>query len=727
MDKVVAGLPQESFASIKSDLLKLVKMHPCDPGLKKKICDAASELAKNLIDDDGNNQWPDFLNLLFEFANSAEPALKECALNMFAYVPGVFGNQQARYLDVIRQMLLHCLSEGPTTNLQVRTVAVRATASFALAHTDEKAILKTLQDTALPIIQLIASTIMSEEDHCDTALNSLVEIAEKAPSMLRGQFDPLMQLCIKGINEPNVVEARRHLCLEIIVSMAEAVPATIRKRGSQYLNDVVQHTLKLMTEIDDDEEWASVNEIEDDDFDSDPVIGETSLDRLACAIGGKTILPLVVSNVSTMLQSSDFKVRVAALMALSAVGEGCHAQMSPLLTSLVDGVVPFLKDPHPRVRHAACNAVGQMATDFAPDFQEKFHAKTIPSLLELLDDHANPRVQSHAGAALVNIFEDCTPELVRTYLHPVAVKLEQVLKAKMMELSATGNKLVLEQTVVTLASLADSSQENFLPYYDTFVPSLKYIIEHAMEDQLKTLRGKAIEAVSLIGLAVGRDKFCSDATDVMNLLLRQQTGQEQLADDDPQLAYMIAAWARICKILGPAFQPYLKFVMGPVLRAASIQIEVALMDKDDAQTAQAGSDWQCVNLGDQQTFGIKTTGLEEKATACQMIVCYARELKEAFVEYVEETAKIMVPLLKFYFHEEVRSAAAESLPYLLDSVVVKGKDFQITLWNYFYPELLKAIEGEPEREVLCEMISSLASVSTDHLQLVLSVIIILTL
>ena len=34
-----------------------------------------------------------------------------------------------------------------------------------------------------------------------------------------------------------------------------------------------------------------------------------------------------------------------------------------------------------------------------------------------------------------------------------------------------------------------------------------------------------------------------------------------------------------------------------------------------------------------------------------MLVCYAKELKEGFVNYVEETTKLMVPLLRFYFHE----------------------------------------------------------------------------
>lgn len=41
-------------------------------------------------------------------------------------------------------------------------------------------------------------------------------------------------------------------------------------------------------------------------------------------------------------------------------------------------LVNFLREilfQHPRVRYAACNAVGQMATDFAPGFQKKFHEK----------------------------------------------------------------------------------------------------------------------------------------------------------------------------------------------------------------------------------------------------------------------------------------------------------------------------------------------------------------
>jgi hypothetical protein len=38
-------------------------------------------------------------------------------------------------------------------------------------------------------------------------------------------------------------------------------------------------------------------------------------------------------------------------------------------------------------------------------------------------------------------------------------------------------------------------------------------------------------------------------------LLKTQMEESELADDDPQVYYMISAWARMCKILGPPSIP----------------------------------------------------------------------------------------------------------------------------------------------------------------------------
>lgn len=66
--------------------------------------------------------------------------------------------------------------------------------------------------------------------------------------------------------------------------------------------------------------------------------------------------------------------------------------------------------------------------------------------------------------------------------------------------------MVLEQIVTTMATVADTVEEAFVPYYDKFMPSLKYIMGSVMGKEYRMLRGKTIECISLIGLAVGQEK-----------------------------------------------------------------------------------------------------------------------------------------------------------------------------------------------------------------------------
>ena len=47
-----------------------------------------------------------------------------------------------------------------------------------------------------------------------------------------------------------------------------------------------------------------------------------------------------------------------------------------------------------------------------------------------------------------------------------------------------------------------------------FMPCLKYMIANANTPDHRMLRGKTIECVSLIGLAVGAEKFAADASEV---------------------------------------------------------------------------------------------------------------------------------------------------------------------------------------------------------------------
>lgn len=93
-----------------------------------------------------------------------------------------------------------------------------------------------------------------------------------------------------------------------------------------------------------------------------------------------------------------------------------------------------------------------------------------------------------------------------------------------------------------------------------------------------------------------------------------------------------------------------------------------------------------------------------------MLVCYAKELKEGFADYVEETVKLLVPLLKFYLHDNVRIAAAESLPFLIEAgqAKVRPATIKVTLDG----EMLRAgLFRGPSLDVYFESLTSFIAFS----------------
>ena len=61
----------------------------------------------------------------------------------------------------------------------------------------------------------------------------------------------------------------------------------------------------------------------------------------------------------------------------------------------------------------------------------------------------------------------------------------------------------------------------------------------------------------------------------------------------------------------------------------------------------------CVFL--QQRFGIKTAGLDDKCTAMQMLVVYAKDLKDGFADYAETVSDHVTSHVIYMWSVLVRS------------------------------------------------------------------------
>ncbi|KAL8201584.1 hypothetical protein R6Q57_010731 [Mikania cordata] len=154
-----------------------------------------------------------------------------------------------------------------------------------------------------------------------------------------------------------------------------------------------------------------------------------------------------------------------------------------------------------------------------------------------------------------------------------------------------------------------------------------------------------------------------------------------------------------------------------LLHSAQLKPDVTITSADsDADIDESDDESiETITLGDKR-IGIKTSVLEEKATACNMICCYADELKEGFFPWIDQVAPTLVPLLKFYFHEEVRKAAVSAMPELLRSAklaVEKGQSqgrnesYVKQLSDYIVPALVDALHKEPETEICSNMLEAI--------------------
>jgi hypothetical protein len=705
------SIPAQQLLLSCNELLNVLRNSASETSeVRDKICQVVEVLGKNYLNEESQvNEWSQFVQFIFELIQSPNDDLKECGMKIIAAQPDALGevDGQTAYLDQIVSYLANDFTIAKSKSESFNKALAGATCSLITVNSANKECVKKLSGFAT-LLTAMLDTVPSEECREDIC-QYIIEVAEEAPLSLRPAVAQLLQVCIKIMSESDGMESDlRFSALELAVSIIENGPVMVKKRAPHLIRPIVLQILAFMSSLDDDPDWYT-SCTNDKDGDEPDAIGESALDRVSIALQGKVLLPILMEELTAMLQKQEWQARHAALMAFSSAGEGCRAHLMHDLDRVVNGILNFLEDPHPRVRHAACNAIGQMATDFAPEFETKFHSRVIPALCRLLIDFSNIRVQAHSACAMINFFEQCPQEILAGYLGPITEHIELTLSRYMAEgiPKDEGKLFVVENVIVALSSVADSSAESFVNYYEKFMPCLKFIIKETTgNDELRVFRGKAIECISLIGMAVGKEKFCADASEIMQMLLATQTGHLKLADDDPQLSYMMAAWARICRILGQDFKSYLPYVMEPVLKAASLRVEIALLNEEDRAAIENSSDWESVSV-QEQAVGIRTAGLEDKATACSMLVCYARELKQGFVDYVERTAEVLVPLLKFPFHDDVRCAAAEAMPHLLESVKPKGDQCLQALWNAIFENLINALDMDADYAVISQLFESI--------------------
>lgn len=474
----------------------------------------------------------------------------------------------------------------------------------------------------------------------------LVEIADSSSSFFKPHLTAFVQALFTIARNSELEDEVLQMAVEVLLCVVEDKPRMCL-RVPNFVSELVRILIELMLTIEDDAEWIDKDETgQESDSTRNYDVGESGLDRVAAAVGGENVMNVVFGYVSQYLRREEWQYKLVAIMAISQTveylpEEGIESHLDEIVTTLL----AQLHDQHHRVRFAACQAIGQIALDHQPMFQKNYAQVILPALVAVLDDPA-PRVQSHAAAALINFAE----EVEKADLMPFA---DQLMHKLFERIALDKPRMIREQCVTGIAVIAGVVEKDFLKYYPTVVPAMKEIIVKSNSKEDRTIRGKAVECISIIGLSVGAEVFQSDAHEVMTALL--QVASAGMEADDPLKEYIQEAFCRMCRTLKGGFVPYLPHLVPGVLKVLNVKPEVVNDDEDDVE------DMTIVSIADGKYTGLKTSVIEEIIHATDLLTIFVEILGSQFGEYLVPATQSLLPLLAFPFRDDVKRSALSAM------------------------------------------------------------------
>jgi len=307
--------------------------------------------------------------------------------------------------------------------------------------------------------------------------------------------------------------------------------------------------------------------------------------------------------------------------------------------------------------------LGQISEHCQPEVLT-YSSQILPIVFALLDD-ANIAVQATSCYVLEMFCERLEPEGVRPLLDPLVRKLASMLEA-------TNKRSVQEMTVAALAATAVAAEEEFAPYV-VGVSSLMAKLMELKDEKTYSLRGRALECMGHIAIAVGKDNFRPYFGPTM------QCACEGLTFDSTDLhEFAYAAFANLAKVMGEEFAPVLGELV-PHLVTVIAQDEGQFEAAEEEQGGQfnALDDSDDEDEGGNLVMHIRTALLETKKGAITAVGEMAAHTGAAFVPYMGE---VMTVLLKAAdnWHPLIKTEVADALASLIIPCVAQDHGGEIT-------------------------------------------------
>lgn len=442
-------------------------------------------------------------------------------------------------------------------------------------------------------------------------------------------------------------------------------------------------------------------------------------------------LSVILSMVEAMLSQNDWKHQRAGLSILEQCMYSAPVRFGPFVPIAIDAAIALYHTTSSsvRVQYQALMLLGVIC-----DHTTVTNGARILEIMVQALASSCAKLSAAGSMALVSYgrgVKEIAETMLVPFLQDVLLALIHgplslpVTKATVVDSSAV---VVQVRAIGALAVLADSSGTAFCSYYPQVMPGLLACAKmESNNDEILQLRGAALEAMTIVGQAIGDDNleiYLHDAEEVMRLAIPLLQSHSTSIPMDQ----ILSACARVAAVIGDRYAPFVESVLPHLLNRLQETFDAEYSEGDETGLAATrhgqvdqddGVESMTIALPGRglTKVSINVTKIQEKALAARAVFEHADALGAAFGPYVQSTLQVMIPLISFQYSGEVRSTVAQACGAVFHSACLHGEETgDMSMAQECLPVLSKVIcnqmhlEDKTDMEIVFALAESLSEV-----------------
>ena len=529
---------------LKNNLFNALVNNVQDKNLNKKIANAIVNVFTCLLEND--EKWDELLKYIIGNFNLelSENNLNiiELSLYLLSNVYGVANDQLKEGIPVF----LNCFSiyfKSNILSLKAKTVEC---INELLCSTSSKKESKKFREF---IYYILETTLQCLKEHSSEnlkiCLDSLNDLSEYEPKILRKSFSDIFILMGKIIEDKEIDDNLREIAYELLINLIENMPK-LMKNDEEKLSNLIQSLFKYAMEIDEeiDDEWLTPKATT---FINDEFIPEQKLDeatslliRLFDALDEKVVLKIVSNNIAELIQHSsekDWKYKYIAYITIAEVIS--YVKELNHIENIIEMILKDVNNQNIKIQYAALYCIAELADEHNPDFQNEYHGKVIGSLLNVLNNSNVLRIRLQVVDALDCFIEHVTDEVGAKYLQNSFDILFTVFNEDDTKCPCSLKEGILD----VVQEFIDASNEEFKKYAEKcFSILLEYLKKILNDGTNKTLIGILLETISIIG-PLCPEIYKNYLLTLVNTLIKIQASLSSYKENIGN--YLLSSWEKI--------------------------------------------------------------------------------------------------------------------------------------------------------------------------------------